>query len=260
MQNQPDVMPAFDFMQTQQLFTRAIRDPEHHQGQGDIDARRMTIYQELFYNNIENFLSSGFPVIRSIYDDQHWYGMVRDFMKLHHCSSPYFVQIAEEFLDYLQHERMSRAEDPAGLIELAHYEWTELALSISADELPAVEVDSQGDLLAGHPVLSPLAWLLVYQFPVHRMSEDFLPAEAPQLPTYLVIYRNEKDDIQFMEINMVTANLISQLQEAPHASGREILQSISRQLDAPDEDSIIASGLESLKLLQSRGIILGTAQ
>ncbi|MDH5766973.1 MAG: DUF2063 domain-containing protein, partial [Gammaproteobacteria bacterium] len=96
--------------------------------------------------------------------------------------------------------------------------------------------------------------------PVHRMSKDFLPSEVPQVPTYLVIYRNEMDDIQFMEINGVTASLISQLQELPHASGWEILQSISRQLDMPDEDSIIAAGLESLKLMQSRGIILGAAQ
>ena len=259
MQNQLSSAKEFGFMQTQKLFTQSIRDPDKYKGPDDINAKRMTVYQELFYNNIENFLSSAFPVIRTIYKDEHWHLMVRDFIRKHVCGSPYFLQIAEEFLDYLQQERVPQAEDPAGLLELAHYEWAELALSISEDEQPAVEVDSQGDLLTGHPVLSPLAWLLMYQYPVHRMSKDYLPDEVPEQPTCLMMYRNVEDEIQFMEINVVTARLISQLEQGLRTSGREILQDIAGQLNVTDADSIVSAGLDSLISLRSRGIILGTA-
>jgi hypothetical protein len=46
------------------------------------------------------------------------------------------------------------------LHELAHYEWVELALQIADDDLPPHDPD--GDLLAGKPVPSPLAWALAY--------------------------------------------------------------------------------------------------
>ncbi len=63
------------------------------------------MYRELFFNNIEGFLSGNFPVLRKILDDQQWFALVQDFFAKHPCQSPYFSEIPEEFLDYLQNER-----------------------------------------------------------------------------------------------------------------------------------------------------------
>ena len=256
MHSQNNSRPAF--MQVQQCFTQHIRDPQHHAAPEDIEDSRMAVYRDLFYNNIENFIATGFPVIRSIYSDEHWHAMVRDFMIMHRCHTPYFLQIAEEFLDYLENERQLQAEDPAGLYELAHYEWAELALTI-CDEEPANEnINPDGDLLSEHPVLSPLAWLLEYQFPVHRMSSDYLPDKAPEQPTFLIMYRNLDDAIQFMEINIVTAHLLHQLEQNPVMTGRDVLRQVAQQLHAEDEASIVQAGLNSLEGLHERGIIIGT--
>ena len=250
------VSPAF--FHTQMQFAQHIRNPEQQARPADIEDRRMGIYLELFYNNIENFLATGFPVIRSIYPDEQWHNMVRDFFIQHRCETPYFIEIALEFIDYLKHERQFQAEDPAGLIELAHYEWVELELSISDDELDHIQIDPNGDLLHAHPVVSSLAWTLEYQFPVHKMSRDYLPEHAPEHSTYLVIYRDRLDEIHFMEINAVTAHLLNQLSANPTATGYEILLDIAMQLNATDPEPVIMAGLNSLQDLQSRGIILGT--
>ena len=59
---------------------------------------------------------------------------------------PQFFRIAEEFLKYLDDERGEVADDPVFLRELAHYEWVELALSISQEELTPELADPNGDL------------------------------------------------------------------------------------------------------------------
>ena len=248
-----------EFIKTQMHFARHIRNPEKTAAPSSIEDRRMAIYRDLFYNNIESFLSSGFPVIRSIYSDKNWHKMVRDFFIKHRCQTPYFLKISEEFLEYLNNERQAQVEDPAGLTELAHYEWVELALSISTQEADLKNINTNGDLLLQHPVISPLAWSLAYQFPVHHMSADFLPDTAPDQATYLIIYRDRADEIHFMEINAITAHLLQSIKDSPTASGKDILEQIAHQLHSPDPNTIVQAGLSSLRELQSRGIILGTS-
>lgn len=258
MPDQSHDIASVSFIQTQLQFAQHIRNPEKQAKPADIEDRRMGIYRDLMYNNIESFLVSGFPVIRSIYTDEYWHKLVRDFFIQHRCKTPYFHEISQEFIDYLQKRREPQPEDPAGLAELAHYEWTELALSISEEEIELSQVNPNGDLLKARPLLSPLAWTLVYQFPVHKISIEYLPEVAPDKLTYLVIYRDRMDEIHFMEINEVTAHLLHQIDQQPSVTGYEILQEIAEQLNASKPEAVIRAGLASMQELQARGVILGT--
>jgi hypothetical protein len=253
-------MTTPSFQQTQYEFTAHLRDPENNPAPEGIEDRRLGIYRDLLYNNVEGFISGGFPVIRSIYNDENWHNMVRDFFARHQCHTPYFLEISQEFMAYLQDEREPHAEDPAGLLELAHYEWVELALSVSDEVIDLNTIDPNGDLLATHPVLSPVAWALAYQFPVHQMGPDCLPEQAPEQPTYLVVYRNRKDEVKFMETNPVTARLINLLQENESLNGQSALEQISQEMNHPNPDVVIQGGLSALQELQQHGIILGTSR
>lgn len=239
-------------------FTAHLRDPENNPAPDAIEDRRMGIYRELFYNNVEGFLHKGFPVIRSIYNDEDWHRMVRDFFSRHKSQSPYFLEISQEFLTYLQDEREPQPEDPAGLLELAHYEWVELALTVADETIELDKLDPNGDLLTGHPVLSPVAWSLAYQFPVHKMGPDYLPEQAPEQPSYLVVYRNRNDKVKFMELNLVTARLLHLLEEDENLSGQQALDQITQEMNHPNPEVVINGGLSTLQELQSSGIILGT--
>lgn len=250
---------AMSFKQAQYAFTAHIRDPERHPLPEGVEDRRMGIYRELLYNNVEGFLSNSFPVIHSIYNEDDWHRMARDFFARHQSKSPYFLDIAQEFIDYLQNEHEPQPEDPAGLLELAHYEWVELALSISQDSITLDGVDPNGDLLAQHPVLSPLAWPLAYNFPVHKMGPDYLP-ESSEHPTYLVVYRNRNDDVKFMEINAVTARLLHLLQEDDKLSGRAAIEQIIEEMQHPQPDVVLQGGLAALQECQRSGIIIGTTR
>lgn len=247
-----------DFKKHQYEFTAHIRDPQKNAKPDGIEDRRMGIYRELFYNNIEGFISSGFPVMREIYNNEDWHKMVRDFFSRHESHTPYFLEIAQEFIDYLENERQPQKEDPAGLIELAHYEWVEMALHVSDETIDMNDINANGDLLTQRPVFSPVAWPLVYQFPVHTMGPDNLPDKAPEQPTYLVVYRNRKDEVRFLEINPVTARLIGLLQENASFTGLAAIESISKEMNHPNPDVVKQGGQAALEELQQHGIILGT--
>ena len=249
-------LPAFKKHQYE--FTAHLRDPEKNARPDGIEDRRMKIYRELLYNNIEGFISSGFPVLRKIYNEKNWHKMIRDFFAHHKSHSPYFLEISQEFLDYLQNERPPQHEDPAGLIELAHYEWVELALHVSDEKVSMDNINANGDLLTQHPVFSPLAWPLAYQFPVHTMGPENLPEQAPAQATYLVAYRNRNDEVHFLEINPVTARLIGLLQENESYTGLDAINHISKEMNHPNPDAVKLGGQTALEELQQYGIILGT--
>ncbi len=249
-------IPAFK--KNQYAFTAHIRDPEKNKIPDGIEDRRMGIYRELLYNNIEGFISSGFPVIREIYTDENWNKMVRDFFANHESHSPYFLEISQEFLAYLENERATQDEDPAGLLELAHYEWVEMALHVSDDEIDMDGINANGDLLTRHPVFSSLAWPLVYQFPVHTMGPENLPEATPEQPTYLVVYRDRKDKVRFLETNPVTARLISLLQDNENFTGTDAIDYITKEMNHPNPEIVHQGGKAALEELQQHGIILGT--
>ena len=253
-------IPAFK--KHQYDFTAHIRNPDENAMPDGIEDRRMGIYRELLYNNVEGFISSGFPVLREIYSDENWHKMVRDFFANHQSQSPYFLEISQEFIEYLQNEREPQPEDPAGLVELAHYEWVEMALHVSDETISMESIDPNGDLLAQRPVFSPVAWPLAYQFPVHLMGPDNLPDaksnKTPEQPTYLVVYRNRNDEVNFLEVNPVTARLIGLLEENENYTGMDAIKHITKEMNHPEPDAVLQGGLAALQELQQYGIILGT--
>ncbi|MEX2962916.1 DUF2063 domain-containing protein [Microbulbifer sp. TYP-18] len=244
-----------DFKQAQREFAAHLRAPDEKPAPTDIEDRRLGIYRDLIYNNIENFVASGFPILRSIYSDPDWHAMVRDFVHRHASESPYFLQISEEFLHYLQSERDPQPCDPPFLLELAHYEWVELALDVSDAEFPA-DLSSQGDILDSILVVSPLVWSLNYRFPVHQLGPSFQPKEAPEQATFLLVYRNRKDKVGFMEANAVTARLL-QLARAEELSGRELIEAVGREMQHPDPEALLGFGRDLLEKLMALDIIAG---
>ena len=61
----------------------------------------MAIYRNLFFNNLRSLLSKTFPVIRKIHSDEHWDRFIRQFMQNHQAKTPYFLELPEEFLNFL---------------------------------------------------------------------------------------------------------------------------------------------------------------
>lgn len=245
----------FEFQRVQSQLAAQIRQPHAIDGL-DIAAPRLKVYQDLFFNNINGFISRMFPVLKLITPTDRWLPMVRDFMLRHRCHSPYFLDIAKEFLQYLEQER-ENSLDPAFMLELCHYEWVEIALDTQQFDWDSVEVNAQGDMLTGRPVLSPLAWPLQYQYPVHQISLDYQPEQAPEQATYLVANRNRADQVKFTNINAITLRLLTLIQQFPDYTGKQSLELIAQELQHPQPDVVVQGGLDILHTLRDGEILLG---
>lgn len=245
--------------QTQQYeFAAHIRDPARNARPAGVEDRRMAIYRELFYNNVQDFLANTFPILRKVTPDERWHAMVRDYFAGHEAHSPYFLDIPREFISYLENEREQRSDDPAFLRDLAHYEWVELALSVLDEEPGDENLDAEPDFLARHPVVSPLAWPLSYQYQVHRIGPDYLPDTPDPTPTHLLVYRNSEDEVVFLELNPVSARLLDLLLDASRPTGRTALEQVADELQHPDPQQVVSFGSQLLGEWQNLGIVLGT--
>ncbi|MEJ2604581.1 MAG: putative DNA-binding domain-containing protein [Gammaproteobacteria bacterium] len=247
-----------DFQRRQYEFAAHIRDPVSNPAPADIEERRLAVYRELFFNNISNLLGATFRVTRRILEGPRWDTLVRDFIARHRSLTPYFLELPKEFLEFLEHER-DDGEDPPYLRALAHYEWVGLALSIADEDPDLGDVDREGDLLAGTPVLSPLAQLCGYHFPVHRIGENFQPDAPDEQPTWLVVYRRLDDRLGFLELNAATARLFELVRDnVERRSGRELLHALAAEIGHADPEAVVTGGRGTLEEMRRLDIVLGT--
>ncbi len=246
------------FAEHQARFTAYIRDPDRSTVPEGIEKRRMDLYRELMFNNVESFLSNSFPVLSRIMDPLTWNTVAQDFFSRHRSKTPYFSGIPEEFLAYLQKEREGPNDFPF-MLELAHYEWVESVLAIAADEQPAQGRGALSAEALQHKYrLSDLAWPLAYRYPVHKISNSFKPDQPPSHPTYLVVYRNPEDQVKFLEINAATYRFLERLDQNQKNTAEDCLVDLSGELYQLDRKKVLKYGLEILQSLWIRGIVYGS--
>lgn len=250
------MMSGESFKDVQKRFTDHIRDPQHRPLPSDVEDRRMNIYRDLFFNNVNNFVSSAFPVLKSLYADDHWNELVRSFFIQHQCHSPIFTEISKEFVAYVNKEHQPAAHDPAFLTELAHYEWVEIDVSTNMANIEETECDADGDLLEKIPVLNPVLSLNHYEWPVHTISKRNIPDNKET--TFILVYRNKQHDVRFTVLNPVSALLIEKIQTQAEASGISLLNEIAQELNHPNPEVVIQGGKQTLLQFKQSEVILGT--
>jgi len=241
----------------QRRFAAHLRDPANCPPPADVDARRMRVYGELVRNAVESFVGSSFPVLKVVLGAELWRTLVGRFLATHACRTPYFLRVAEEFLEFLQGAEAACLALPAFAAELAHYEWVELALDVAEEEVDAPGVDPAGALAEGMPVLSPLAWPLSYAWPVHRIGREFQPEAPGERPTCLVVYRNREDRVKFLEVNEATLRLLALVGEGCR-SGRALAAQLATELGQPGIARVEAAALDTLERLRALDIVSGT--
>jgi uncharacterized protein len=237
-------VPAPSPLQQQQAaFAAHLRDPGHAPAPEGIEDRRLAIYRDLVFANLEGLLRGSFPIASRVLGEAAWQGLVRAFLRDHRATTPLFHELPREFVHFIETRAGDAAGDPPWLAELAHYEWIEVALEFAeAEPLPATP--DTLDPLAARLDVSPLAWPLAYAWPVHRLREDYLPAQPPAQPTFLLIQRDAAGRVRFHEIGAVAFHLLERVGSMPVATGAEHLRALAAEAGAdPGEFIALAAPL-----------------
>lgn len=241
-----------EHQQLQYEFAAHLRNPAVHAAPAGIEDRRMAIYRRLFFNNIRGFLSQAFPVLAAVLGDTKWTALLQRFYADHKCQRPQFYQLAEEFVEYLQ---AGGAHDlPAFALELAHYEWVELLVAIEPGTMPEFDAVDQ---IEGHMrlVLTPFLRLLSYHWPVHQIGPIEQPEQAPQLATFLLVYRAPDESVRFKQLNAVSAALLESLIDSCESTAA-CIDRLAEQTKMPAQ-TLLVPALKTLNDLMRDGVVLG---
>lgn len=243
--------------ETQYAFIQHIKNPQANPFDNGIEDRRLKIYRELFFNNILGFISSGFPVLESLYCEQQWKHLARTFFIEHQCRSPYFIDISKEFVEYLSNEYELSEFDPVFMRELAHYEWLELDVSVRKSSQIVKTWDGLSPIIQVQ--MSDLASLVSYQYPVHRISADFCPTQVSEI-VYLVVYRNASDEVNFTLINAVTAHLLNTIMQQGVITIDSLTKRMIKAMPQLEVQHIAGSLLQVIQQLLQQEILFPAQQ
>ena len=211
------------FQQAQFKLANIIRT-----GEGRIEGveqRRLKIYQELFFNNVEGFCTSAFPVFKSLMEESQWRQLISEFFVQHECETPHFVEISQEFLAFIAEHKQEALPYPY-MIELAHYEWVELASSVADGKVEIGELEQP--IMEITFEVPEATYALSYQYPVHAISEENKEEVAPE-PTNLLVYRDADFDVQFVLTDQISVIAIQLLQQMPDSTGNDIVEVLVSQ-------------------------------
>ena len=236
---------------TQIAFAAHIRNPEQHPKPDGIDDERMQVYRDLFINNIAGLIRQAFPVLASLHESAEWTALIRDFYQKQHNRTPYFTEIAGEFLQFLQ-QRPTSANRPF-MYQLAHYEWLELDLEKDPQK-PAFQAVDAHQLNTQIAIVTPLIRVHSYQYPVHQIGQDFQPVQADE-PHHLMVWKDRHQKIHFATINDLTRQLLKQLQTA-ELTGEKTLRTVFRHNNMNSTADELAFGRQQLFKWHQQDIII----
>ena len=181
--------------QYQQRFARAIREGEAVDG---LPQDRLNVYIRLIRNNIHSFIDRCYTETPQYLDSGEWGRLKEGFVRDARAQTPYFQEIAGEFLQYCQSLPLS--DD---LLALMDFEHTQLLAEVAQTNSQASSADSD-DLVY---TLSPAAFVRRYQYDV---TDELQEAE-----TAVLVWRDKEDDVMYQTLDDFDALLLETLADTP---------------------------------------------
>ena len=181
--------------QYQQRFAQAIREGEAAAG---LPQERLNVYIRLIRNNIHSFIDRCYTETQQYLDSGEWGRLKEGFIRDARAQTPYFQEIAGEFLQYCQSLPLS--DD---LLALMDFEHTQLLAEVAQTDSQASPADS--DDLAY--TLSPAAFVRRYHYDV---TDELQVAE-----TAVLVWRDSEDDVMYQTLDDFDALLLETLADTP---------------------------------------------
>ena len=181
--------------QYQHRFAQAIREGEAADG---LPQDRLNVNIRLIRNNIHSFIDRCYTETLQYLDSGEWGRLKEDFIRDARAQTPYFQEIAGEFLQYCQSLPLS--DD---LLALMDFEHTQLLAEVAQTDSQASSADSD-DLVY---TLSPAAFVRRYQYDV---TDELQAAE-----TAVLVWRDKEDDVMYQALDDFDALLLETLADTP---------------------------------------------
>ncbi|MCL1078278.1 DUF2063 domain-containing protein [Parashewanella spongiae] len=246
------------FVDIQNEFMDYIKDPSLPLP-SSMPLKRMTVYRELFFNNVKGFVSNSFPVLESLYEEDVWVELIQKFFVTHDCHSPIFIEIAQEFLLFLQNEYELTEDDPIFMLELAHYEWLELVVSVARATRELTSI-TPNDVTEKTLCLSDSTRVAQYSFDVQHISIDYQPTEPLETPEFFCVFLDTDEEVSFLKLTPLSAQVLSYIEQAEKVKFIEITQWLEQMYPQMEPAAIQQGCLQLLSQMVEKNIVLTPAE
>lgn len=178
---------SIDFQLIQREMCQYIRQARQDQHSiYSYEFERLQVYQSLIRNNIHSFLDRVFPITQVLLSDEQWQALCEDFICYAQCQSPFFNDISLEFQQYLQQREHPFTQQFLWLTELLQFEWLELFVELSNDDVTQKITQSSAWRLQ-----QPY-WILVYQYPVFSWTIETRLEHIKVQPAAILAWRDQQ--------------------------------------------------------------------
>ena len=181
--------------QYQHRFAQAIREGKAADG---LSQERLNVYIRLIRNNIHSFIDRCYTETPQYLDSGEWGRLKEGFIRDARAQTPYFQEIAGEFLQYCQSLPLS--DD---LLALMDFEHTQLLAEVAQTDSQASPADSDDWAYT----LSPAAFVRRYHYDV---TDELQEAE-----TAVLVWRDSEDDVMYQILDDFDALLLETLADTP---------------------------------------------
>ncbi|QGM80616.1 DNA-binding domain-containing protein [Otariodibacter oris] len=190
--------------------------------------QRLKVYMRLVRNNTFGFVDRCFTETQKHFSEDDWLQIKERFVQEGKAQSPYFQDIAGEFLLFCQNEKC--VDD--NLLHLMDFEYTQLLAEVSMDNVAKTGEWNEKTIMQ----LSPIVYLKEY--PVDFLSHHF--AEFIDNSHQVVIWRDSQFDVYYHSLSELDYWLLSYLKEQP--------DSLNQVIDNLAE--IVGSNIQAIELLK----------
>lgn len=210
--------------------------------------KRLMIYKDLTFNNIEDTLSKAFPITKTLIEES-WENITYKFIKNYPIKTPYLWEVPKDFLEFFKKENFQEKRKLPFLDELLEYEWLEI--DIFNTDIPQ---DVSEFSWSKRFFLSSSCVIKTFSYPVHRIGslspEDIIKQKSNY---FLIIYNNYEDmEVSYIQLTEFLFDIVSNISKD---TTLEVVKQTCQKYSIPFEE--IAEKIEKfLNLLCQERIIV----
>jgi hypothetical protein len=228
------------------------------------DEPRWKAYRRMVRSRFYQTIDHGFERLIGAIGEGRFHRMVDRYLAEDPPRSPYLRDLPGEFLRFVEGRRDVLAEDPAlpaYALDLMRYEWAELDVAYSHEEIRPDEVVP---LDMNRPAaLSPAHRVLKLEYPVHSMGTDGSGAPLAPAPALLLLYRDRTThDVETLELTPIAATMIAAVARRGGYPPAMPLARVVREAAAAHGATVDVAFVEALSTLLAdlteRGVLLGS--
>ncbi|MCU0683142.1 MAG: putative DNA-binding domain-containing protein [Polyangiaceae bacterium] len=231
---------------------RSVRDDDLAALGGEPE--RWLVYRRMVRARLREAVGHGFERLEARVGGEIFGAWFGDFLERSPPRSAYLRETAGEFAAFLEGYERPGDRHPGLTLDLARFEWAELACAYEAAPAPATEPLSMGL----RPALSPAHRLVRLEHAVHRLERDEPLAEVAPGPAWVCLYRDPQSfDVRVLELTEVTGRLLVAMAEGNRPLV-ELVRQVAADAGAALDGAWLAALSDVLADFSTRGLLLGS--